>query len=253
MMLVSAPLPDPMFDAAQPLVRLECVSRHFYGAAPTRALDGVTMTIERGESVAVVGRSGSGKSSLLNVLGLLDRPDSGEYFLAGKETSLLTDGQRSAWRAGRIGFVFQSFHLMPRRSVLDNVQLALMYARAPREERIARATAALFRVGLGRKLNAMPTQLSGGEQQRVSIARALVARPSILLCDEPTGNLDSQTSEGVLRLLRELVDDGVTLVVVTHDPGVARFMRRVISMRDGRLENDPELDGFWRTNADRPC
>lgn len=183
----------------------------------------------------MVGPSGSGKSTFLNIAGLLDAPTEGRYLLDGIDTGALRDGDRTALRGRRIGFVFQSFHLLPHRSARENVQLAMVYNDTPRGERAGRAREALEQVGLGHRLDAAPTRLSGGERQRVAIARALVSRPSLLLCDEPTGNLDSKNAESVLVLLEELHRSGMTVLVITHDPAVAARGARTVAIRDGVL------------------
>jgi putative ABC transport system ATP-binding protein len=189
-----------------------------------------------GEHVAIVGPSGSGKSTLLNLCGLLDRPTSGVFRIDGVDTAAMNDRERTALRGRRIGFVFQSFHLMPYRSTIENVMLAQLYVdRRGKSQRRADAVKALIRVGLGHRLQATPATLSGGERQRVAIARALVNNPALLLADEPTGNLDSQTAGAVLDLLDGLVLDGLTLLVITHDPTVAARAGRQVTIRDGRL------------------
>ncbi|MEV0928823.1 ABC transporter ATP-binding protein [Streptomyces spongiicola] len=193
------------------------------------------LTIQQGEFVTVVGPSGAGKSTLLNVLGLLDAPTSGSYLLDGIDTVSLADAERTALRGERIGFVFQSFHLLAHRPAYENVALALTYRGVPRKDRIARALNALEQVGLGHRAAALPTTLSGGERQRVAIARALVGRPSLLLCDEPTGNLDSATAESILQLLDTLHAEGMTVVVITHDPGVAQRGQRTLTIQDAMM------------------
>jgi len=200
------------------------------------ALMDADMTVARGEYVVVVGPSGSGKSTMLNVIGLLDRPTDGVYLLEGIDTSGLNEGQRAGLRSRRIGFVFQSFHLLPHRTVIENVLLATIYNRMPRAERVPAAEDALRRVGLAHRMEFLPTRLSGGERQRVAIARALVTRPALLLADEPTGNLDSATGESVLSLFDELREGGLTLMVVTHDDRVSAHADRVVSLQDGRIE-----------------
>lgn len=219
-----------------PVVELQGVSRTFQaGDVSVTALKDADLSIGRGEYVAIVGPSGSGKSTLLNLLGLLDRPTEGTYHLEGVDTSQLQEGQRAGLRSRRIGFVFQSFHLLAHRTVLENVLLATVYNGMPRAERVPAAEAALRRVGLGHRMDFRPTTLSGGERQRVAIARALVTRPGLLLADEPTGNLDSATGEAVLELFDELRADGLTLIVVTHDDYVSSHADRVVRLRDGRV------------------
>ncbi len=217
------------------LVELRDVTRSFPGPPEVQALKAVNLKADAGDYISIVGPSGSGKSTMLNLLGLLDRPSVGEYRLAGSLTGDLTDDERAAVRARFIGFVFQAFHLMPRRSVLDNVLMPMLYSGVPRKERETRARDALKRVGLGHRIEFFPNSLSGGERQRVAIARAVVSGPKLLLADEPTGNLDQTTSGEVMELFEELNDDGLTLIVITHDPVVARRARRSIRIADGRL------------------
>jgi len=202
------------------------------------ALADVSLTVNRGEFVAIMGPSGSGKSTLMNVLGCLDRPTSGAYVLDGREVSTLGRGELATVRNRTIGFVFQNFNLLSRTSALENVELPLVYAGIPRDERRRRAREALERVGLGTRLGHRPSQLSGGQQQRVAIARAIVNRPKIIFADEPTGNLDTKTSIEVMHLFRELWDEGLTLVFVTHEPDVALYASRVLVVRDGRVVSD---------------
>lgn len=198
----------------------------------------VTLRVHAGEYLSIMGASGSGKSTLLNVLGTLDRLDTGSYELAGRRVDTLDDETLSRIRARTLGFVFQSFHLLPRYTAVENVELALLYARTPRKERRARAMAALERVGLTDRARHVPSQLSGGQQQRVSIARALVTEPSLLLADEPTGALDSATTDEILALFDRLHDEGATLIVVTHDRDVAMRAQRNVVMRDARVVRD---------------
>ena len=236
---IAAPLPDPT-DPDVPVVVLRNAGRTYEtGEVAVSALHHADMVVERGEYVAIVGPSGSGKSTMLNVLGLLDRPTEGAYLLEGVDTSHMPEGRRAGLRAHRIGFVFQSFHLLAHRTVLENVMLATVYGRTPRSERRPLAEAALGRVGLAHRTRFLPTKLSGGERQRVAIARAIVARPSLLLCDEPTGNLDSVTGAAVLDLFDELRADGLTLVVVTHDDKVSSRADRIVRLRDGTIEHQP--------------
>lgn len=223
--------------AEAPVVELRGVGRSFEaGDVVVDALVGATLRVDRGEYVAVVGPSGSGKSTMLNLLGLLDRPTGGSYLFDGIDTGELAEGQRAWLRSRGIGFVFQAFHLLSHRTVLENVLMSTIYNRMPREERIPAAEEALNRVGLGHRIEFSPTSLSGGERQRVAIARAIVTRPSLLLCDEPTGNLDSATGDAVLSLFDDLRAGGLTLVVVTHDDQVSQHADRVVHMQDGRLD-----------------
>ncbi|MFI7225412.1 ABC transporter ATP-binding protein [Nonomuraea angiospora] len=219
----------------EPVISLAEVSREFASEPPVRALDRVTLRVDRGDYLAIVGPSGSGKSTLLNVLGLLDRPSSGSYRLDGAETTTLRDGARTRLRGDRIGFVFQSFHLLSHRSVVENVMLAEIYSRQARKGRRERALAALERVGLGHRTGFAPDRLSGGERQRTAIARALMGEPSLLLCDEPTGNLDSRNTESVLGLFDELRGQGMTIVVITHEREVSERAGRRVRITDGVL------------------
>ncbi|MFP8833449.1 ABC transporter ATP-binding protein [Hydrogenophaga sp. XSHU_21] len=208
------------------------------GGEPVHALDGVSLDIEAGEFVAIMGASGSGKSTLMNILGCLDRPDTGEYRLAGEPVESLDGDALARVRNRRIGFVFQQFNLLPRTSALENVELPMVYAGVSTAERQRRAREALERVGLGQRLGHTPAELSGGQQQRVAIARALVNSPQLILADEPTGALDSHTSEEVMRLLTELNAQGITVVIVTHEADVAAWAGRRLVFRDGRIVED---------------
>ncbi|GAB7051492.1 ABC transporter ATP-binding protein [Catenuloplanes indicus] len=221
-----------------PVIRFRGVGLTYPGPPPVTALHPADLTVAPGEYLTVVGPSGSGKSSLLNVAGLLDRPTEGGYELDGIDVGALRESARTALRGRRIGFVFQSFHLLPYRTATENVALAQLYAAVPRRRRLAAARDALDRVGLAHRRDALPITLSGGERQRVAIARALVHEPSLLLCDEPTGNLDSATAGTVLDLLDALHAAGITLVVITHDPAVAARGARTVTIRDGVLSDD---------------
>ncbi|MCE7011037.1 ABC transporter ATP-binding protein [Kibdelosporangium philippinense] len=218
-----------------PVIELDGVERTFPADPPVRALRDVHLRVDRGEYLSIVGPSGSGKSTLLTTLGLLDRPDKGSYRLDGMETTKLDDGRRAKLRGSRIGFVFQAFHLLPHRSVVDNVGLAELYQKVDRRGRTERAEAALARVGLSHRTKFRPDRLSGGERQRVAIARALLGEPSLLLCDEPTGNLDNANTTAVLDLFDELRSQGVTLVVITHDNDVSKRADRRVRIDDGVL------------------
>jgi ABC-type lipoprotein export system ATPase subunit len=221
-----------------PVIELRHIGRTFGADPPVIALRDVSLTIAHGTSLAIVGPSGSGKSTMLNILGCLDRPSTGTYLFQQIDVGRLTDDQRAALRAEGIGFVFQTFNLLAHRSVLENVMLAEVYRGRSAKGRVERAAAALQRVGMSHRENFLPTRLSGGEQQRVAIARALMGDPSVLLCDEPTGNLDSVNTESVLSLFDELGVAGLTLIIVTHEDAVATRAHRCVRMRDGHLTED---------------
>jgi len=219
------------------LIRLEGIVKEYpMGAETVRALRGVDLTVRTNEFVAVMGSSGSGKSTLLNVLGLLDVPTSGEYWLEGRNVARLSHAELARLRGRQIGFVFQTFELLPRQTALENVQLPLMYSRT--RGRRQRAAEALCRVGLAGRMGHRPNQMSGGERQRVAVARALVQQPSLLLADEPTGNLDSRTGAEIMQLFADLHASGQTIVIVTHEPHVARHCGRIVRLRDGQIESD---------------
>ena len=221
------------------LIQLETVSKVYrMGDVEVHALREVTFAVEARDFVAVMGSSGSGKSTLMNIIGCLDRPTSGAYHLDGREVSRLDRRDLAHVRNRTLGFVFQSFNLLSRTSALENVELPLVYAGISGRERRRRATAALERVGLGKRVGHHPNQMSGGQQQRVAIARALVAEPRLILADEPTGNLDSQTSLEIMALFQELGAAGITVVCVTHEPDIAAYAARVGVMRDGRVKTD---------------
>ncbi len=219
-----------------PVVVLDSLGRTFPGPPPVVALNDANLEIHRGDYLAMVGPSGSGKSTLLHLLGLLDRPTDGSYYLNGIDTTLLSEPERAGLRASDIGFVFQAFHLLAHRTNVENVMLADVYRRGGRDDRRARAITALEAVGLSHRLEGHPTTLSGGERQRVAIARALVSEPSLVLADEPTGNLDSKTGEQIMALFDDLHRQGLTVVIITHDDAVADRAGRVVRIRDGRLE-----------------
>lgn len=221
-----------------PVIRMAGVHKTYaMGSVQVHALRGIDLLVEPGEFVAIMGSSGSGKSTLMNILGCLDVPDDGDYTLSGEDITRLDADALAGIRNRAVGFVFQNFNLLARTSALDNVEMPLVYAGVGKEERYARAEAMLQRLGLGDRLHHLPSQLSGGQQQRVAVARALVTRPTLLLADEPTGNLDSATSGEILALLDELNrDEGLTIVLITHEPEVAAHARRQLTMLDGRLE-----------------
>ena len=220
----------------RPIVALAEVGRTFGSIAPVVALREVDLEVDVGEWVAVVGASGSGKTTLLNIIGCLDRPTTGSYRLDGMDVADLSDPQRAGLRSRDFGFIFQSFHLLSYRTVLESVMLAEVYRRRPRAGRRDRALAALDAVGLEGRDEFLPTQLSGGQRQRVAIARALVNGPRLLLCDEPTGNLDSISAKGILELIRGLHSQGLTIMMITHDPGVAAWAQRKVTIADGQLQ-----------------
>jgi len=236
-------------DTKPPVIRTTALTRVYStGKTDVRALRGIDLTIERGEMVAIMGASGSGKSTLMNILGCLDTPTTGTYELDGVRIDGLSRDGRADVRNRNIGFVFQGFNLLPRTTALDNVELPLFYDRSGRSldtKRLARE--ALERVGLGERLDHEPSELSGGQQQRVAIARALVTQPALVLADEPTGNLDSRTSIEVMALFQELNDQGITILLVTHEGDIARHAKRVVEMRDGRIVRDEPVR--WRRNA----
>ncbi len=225
---------------AAPLIEIRDLRKVYaLDGVEIQALRGIDLTVEEGELIAIMGPSGSGKSTLMNILGCLDVADSGTYRLRGEDVTRMSPDQLARLRNREIGFVFQSFNLLPRTSALENVETPLVYAGVGRQERHARAREALERMGLGERLMHLPNQLSGGQQQRVAIARALVTRPALLLADEPTGNVDTATTEEILSVLEALNREGLTIVLITHEPDVAGRARRVLTVRDGRLELHP--------------
>lgn len=233
------------------VIELNGIEKSFQlGDQTVHALDGVDLTIRKGEYLSVMGPSGSGKSTLLNMVGLLDKPDSGSYRLAGVETTTLDEERRAKYRRDQIGFVFQSFHLIPRLTAQENIELPLLLEGIAPRERAKIARVAMDRLGLTERAHHLSNQLSGGQRQRVAIARAIVMRPSLLLADEPTGNLDSRSGADVMNLLEELNQGGITLVVVTHDAALGARARRAIRMVDGRIADDKIVIGDAKNNKD---
>lgn len=222
------------------VLSLQAVTKHYPGTPPVRALRGVDLEIRLGELAGIVGPSGSGKSTLLHIMGTLDRPTSGDVHLAGHDVSTLNDKELSALRSRNIGFVFQQFHLLNSQSALDNVADGLLYTGTPIAQRRELAEAALRRVGLGRRLDHLASKLSGGERQRVAVARAIVGRPAMVLADEPTGNLDSKSSDGIVELIEELNAESITMVVITHNREIAERFPRQVGLLDGKIEYDRE-------------
>ena len=228
-------------EKVKEVIRLEDICRIYrVGSQEVRALDGVSLSVFRNEYVAIMGPSGSGKSTLMNILGCLDSPDSGRYILNGTDVSEMDDGELADVRNREIGFVFQSFNLLPRYNALENVALPMVYAGVPAGERRVKAAQALRSVGLEDRMDHRPNELSGGQRQRVALARALINNPSIILADEPTGNLDTHTSVEIMRLFDEIYRNGNTVIVVTHEEDIAAYAHRVIRLRDGRVESDTE-------------
>ena len=231
-----------MSTANEAIIRTHNLQRHYkMGGETIHALSGVDLSIERGEYVAIMGPSGSGKSTLMNMIGCLDTPDAGEYWLNGTLVSSMNDRQLARVRNKEVGFVFQTFNLLPRTNALHNVEMPLIYSGMRRKDRLARAKRALERVGLGGRMNHRPNEMSGGQRQRVAVARALVTEPSILLADEPTGNLDSATSAEIMALFDELHRAGHTIILVTHEAEIAEHAHRVIFLRDGAIAEDRAL------------
>jgi len=226
-------------QAATPVIAVEDVHKYYnLGETKVHALRGVDLKIAPGEFVAIMGSSGSGKSTFMNMLGCLDKPSSGKYLLEGTDVSQLDKKALAAIRNKKLGFVFQGFNLLSRTTALENVELPTLYAKMEKEQRLERSKEVLTLVGLGERLDHFPSQLSGGQQQRVAIARALVNSPSILLADEPTGNLDSRTSVEIMQIFQALNDQGLTIVLVTHEPDIAEFAKRIVVFRDGKIRRD---------------
>mgnify|MGYP004473825247 CR=1 FL=1 len=226
------------------LLELQNICKDYIqGKVPVPVLKNISLSVDTGEYLAIMGPSGSGKSTLMNVIGLLDRPTSGQFLLDGKPMQTCTDRMLSEIRNQKIGFVFQNFNLLPRQTALDNVALPLLYAGVGKKERTQRAKEALIRVGLEDRITFLPTQLSGGQKQRVAIARAIVNHPQLLLADEPTGALDTKSGEQVMELFHGLHEDGATIVMITHEREIAEHAQRILYNRDGMLEQDPEESG----------
>ena len=235
-------------EKAREIIRLEDIRRIYrVGNQEVRALDGVSLSVYKNEYVAIMGPSGSGKSTLMNILGCLDSPNSGHYVLNGVDVSEMEDSDLADVRNREIGFVFQSFNLLPRYNALENVALPMVYAGVPARERMERAADALRSVALEERMDHKPNELSGGQKQRVALARALINNPSIILADEPTGNLDTHTSIEIMRLFDEIHRRGNTVIVVTHEEDIAAYAHRIIRLRDGRVESDMENKEYTRT------
>jgi|LDZT01.1.fsa_nt_gi putative ABC transport system ATP-binding protein len=221
------------------VIRLEQLKKNYYlGKVTVEALRGISFTIESGEFVSIMGPSGSGKSTLMHIIGCLDYPTSGKYFLAGQDITKLNDSQLALFRNQKIGFVFQQFNLLPRTSNLKNVELPLIYSGVASKKREIMAKGALEEVGLGNRIKHRPSEISGGQRQRVAIARALVNNPSIILADEPTGNLDSKTGMDIMKIIQKLHVEGNTIILVTHEPDIAHFAKRIIHLKDGLIDRD---------------
>lgn len=232
-------------DENRPLIELKDIYKIYQmGSEEVRANDGISLSIEKGEFVAIVGKSGSGKSTLMNIIGALDVPTEGEYYLGGEDVSHMSDNQLAEIRNKMIGFIFQQYNLLPRDNLLENVELPLLYAGVLNPERKERALRSLEKVGLADKWASRPKQLSGGQQQRVSIARALAGSPSLILADEPTGALDSRTSRDVLDFMKELNREGNTIVMITHDSSIAMEARRVVRIHDGKINFDGDVEEY---------
>lgn len=230
------------------VIRLEDIYKIYrVGNQEVRALDGVSLSVYKNEYVAIMGPSGSGKSTLMNILGCLDSPSSGKYVLNGLDVSEMEDGELADVRNREIGFVFQSFNLLPRYNALENVALPMVYAGVPAKERKERAAAALESVALSERMDHRPNELSGGQKQRVALARALINNPSIILADEPTGNLDTHTSIEIMRLFDDIYSRGNTVIVVTHEEDIAAYAHRIIRLRDGKVESDKENTEYTKT------
>lgn len=230
---------------AEPLIQLKEIYKTYQmGTETVHASDGISLTVDRGEFVAIVGKSGSGKSTLMNIIGALDIPTEGDYILGGEDVSQMSDNQLADIRNKMIGFIFQQYNLLPKLNLLENVELPLLYAGVGAQERRERAMNSLEKVGLKEKWKNLPKQLSGGQQQRVSIARALAGSPSLILADEPTGALDSRTSREVLDFLKQLNEEGNTIVIITHDSSIALEAKRVVRIHDGKINFDGDVEAY---------
>lgn len=244
---VSVAPQDERLAKDTPLIRLKEIYKIYQmGDETVHATDGITLDIYRGEFVAIVGKSGSGKSTLMNIIGALDVPTKGNYYIDGHDTSSMTDNELADIRNRMIGFIFQQYNLLPKLSILENVELPLLYQGVKEPERKIRAMEELEKVGLKEKAKMRPIQLSGGQQQRVSIARALASRPSLILADEPTGALDSKTSKEVLDIIKKLNDEGNTIVMITHDPTIAVRAKRVVRIIDGKVDFDGSAEEYGK-------
>ncbi len=234
---------DNIQNTAEEVIRIENLTkRYILGTQQVNALDGVSLSIKRNDYLAIMGPSGSGKSTMMNILGCLDTPTSGKYILGGTDVSQMEDGELADVRNKQIGFVFQSFNLLPRYSALENVALPLIYCGTPEKERIELASNALETVGLSDRKNHKPSELSGGQRQRVAIARAIINNPTIILADEPTGNLDTKTSIEIMNIFEKIHQQGNTIILVTHEEDISRFARRIVRLRDGKIESDTQND-----------
>ena len=228
-----------MEENSNEVIRIENLHKtYFLGNQQVNALDGVSLSIKKNDYIAIMGPSGSGKSTMMNILGCLDTPTSGKYILGGTDVSQMEDGELADVRNRQIGFVFQSFNLLPRYSALENVALPLIYCGTPEKERIASGTRALETVGLSDRMDHKPNELSGGQRQRVAIARAIINNPTIILADEPTGNLDTKTSIEIMNIFEKIWRSGNTIIIVTHEEDISRFARRIVRLRDGKIESD---------------
>lgn len=240
-----------MTDGSKPLIELNEITKVYtMGNQEVRALAGVTLHVHTNEYVAIMGPSGSGKSTMMNIIGCLDTPTSGEYYLNQQKVSEMTDNELAEIRNREIGFVFQTFNLLPRVNCLQNVELPLVYSGMRRSQRRERAAEVLESVGLGERMDHKPNELSGGQRQRVAVARALVNRPAIIMADEPTGNLDTKTGDEIMHLFEQLYRQGNTLLVVTHEEDIAQHARRIIRLRDGLIESDVRVDNPALANTD---